>query len=267
MNQNIQPAIKYEDVEALASRRTAEQHHALGRTVRFLAEQTGLGENSELQDRNAELVAINDALARQNEDLITLNESLKAENRALEERNYQLMHDRKTGLLNDVGLSEEIEKLDLSTQKCVLLIDARGLKALNDDTRYGYKAGDLMLKGVAKVLRENVDDSSVIARHGGDEFCVIFDEEDQEKAQLIADKLRALLSGAEGAVQCLINEKNGTEIFLSARIATAFAGGDTGNDVWQAVDNADEGMRLAKELEKEKGTVRGDAGSVSIVGQ
>ena len=53
------------------------------------------------------------------------------------------------------------------------MCDLDGLKEVND--RDGHPAGDALLRGVAGALRKVASDfrASLVARYGGDEFCVI----------------------------------------------------------------------------------------------
>ena len=51
------------------------------------------------------------------------------------------------------------------------MIDVDFFKSIND--KYGHKAGDEVLESIADVLRGSFDDSDIVGRFGGDEFCVI----------------------------------------------------------------------------------------------
>jgi diguanylate cyclase (GGDEF)-like protein len=50
-------------------------------------------------------------------------------------------------------------------------LDLDGFKPLND--RFGHAFGDVVLKSVADCLGRQVRDSDIVARFGGDEFCVL----------------------------------------------------------------------------------------------
>ena len=54
---------------------------------------------------------------------------------------------------------------------CTAIIDIDKFKNIND--KYGHDIGDIAIKEVVKILRSNVNEGSLIARLGGEEFCVI----------------------------------------------------------------------------------------------
>lgn len=70
----------------------------------------------------------------------------------------------------------------------VLYFDVNGMKAIND--RYGHPAGDAALAHFARLLVENVRDTDIVGRLGGDEFGVILAQADERQAQ---EKASALL--------------------------------------------------------------------------
>ena len=53
----------------------------------------------------------------------------------------------------------------------VVFIDLDGFKAVNDG--FGHRAGDELLKGMAARFRRVLRKGDIIARYGGDEFCVL----------------------------------------------------------------------------------------------
>lgn len=87
----------------------------------------------------------------------------------------------------------------------LLIFDVDGFKMINDT--YGHQAGDEVLEKIAKVTKENLRHSDVVARYGGDEFAIILPETDAEKAFLCAEKLRKIIEGTtvyyEGSNLCV----------------------------------------------------------------
>lgn len=70
----------------------------------------------------------------------------------------------------------------------LLLLDIDHFKNVNDT--YGHPCGDLVLKGVAALLRSCLRSADVAARYGGDEIAVILPETSKSKASEVAEKLR-----------------------------------------------------------------------------
>ena len=56
----------------------------------------------------------------------------------------------------------------------LLVVDIDHFKAVNDT--YGHAAGDIVLRGVAQTIAENLRTSDLIGRYGGEEFMLILTE-------------------------------------------------------------------------------------------
>lgn len=84
--------------------------------------------------------------------------------------------DSLTGLLNHGAWKDQ---LDIAFQRCrrqqqgaaIALIDIDHFKAINDT--YGHVAGDIVLRQLSKMLKQNLRVDDIAGRYGGDEFCVI----------------------------------------------------------------------------------------------
>jgi two-component system cell cycle response regulator len=79
----------------------------------------------------------------------------------------------------------------------VLMLDVDNFKRVND-TR-GHRAGDEVLKGVARAIREALRAVDIVGRYGGEEFVVVLPETPIEAARLAAEKIRK----AVGALRLL----------------------------------------------------------------
>lgn len=98
----------------------------------------------------------------------------------LERANDAILHlshtDDLTGVTNRRGFYLLAEPALRAARRdgldCTLgFIDADGLKLVNDTL--GHIAGDALLADLARVLRATLDESDILARMGGDEFCVL----------------------------------------------------------------------------------------------
>lgn len=99
--------------------------------------------------------------------------------------------DHLTGLLNQSALSKRLE--DASPFEGVVAVcDMDEFKEIND--RYGHLVGDEILRAVGHLLRTSVRPEDEAFRWGGDEFVVLFHNQDPEVAQRrmqeLADRLR-----------------------------------------------------------------------------
>lgn len=91
--------------------------------------------------------------------------------------------DSMTGLLNRNGFNLQLEDyLEGNKQKnCVgMLLDVDNFKFINDV--YGHTIGDQVLLQLAQSLQQAFPDNSIIARNGGDEFCLILKDCRAEEA-------------------------------------------------------------------------------------
>jgi diguanylate cyclase (GGDEF)-like protein len=94
----------------------------------------------------------------------------------LERAERAAVQDDMTGLLNRRGLAMVGEQVVAAARRsgnavhCVF-VDVDGLKDVND--RFGHLAGDRVLLAVADAVRLSVRGGDVVARWGGDEFCVL----------------------------------------------------------------------------------------------
>ena len=115
------------------------------------------------------------------------------EHRALQEKLFKAArHDSLTGLSNRGTLEEYIHhELGLvkrnQTQFCIMFIDIDDFKPVNDI--HGHKAGDELLKCIARRLSLTVRAQDVVARIGGDEFVILCRDISIEEAKNLANRI------------------------------------------------------------------------------
>ena len=91
--------------------------------------------------------------------------------------------DSLTGLLNRTGFDLQLEQyLEENAQKtCVgMLLDVDNFKFINDV--YGHAIGDQVLQQLARSMEQAFPQNSIIARNGGDEFCIILKDCNADEA-------------------------------------------------------------------------------------
>lgn len=89
---------------------------------------------------------------------------------------YLAGHDTLTGLPNRNRFNRRLEEVLRAGRRGgeaigVLLLDLDGFKPIND--RFGHMTGDSVLRIVGKRLSGLLRDEDMVARFGGDEFCII----------------------------------------------------------------------------------------------
>lgn len=94
------------------------------------------------------------------------------------------------------------ETLKLAWRKAfpvsVLMIDIDSFKELND--QYGHVMGDRALRHLGKLLKDQVRDSDIVGRFGGDEFLVILIDANHDGADIVAERLYEALTSERGRV-------------------------------------------------------------------
>jgi diguanylate cyclase (GGDEF)-like protein len=106
----------------------------------------------------------------------------------------QAVTDELTGLSNHGRFQElldaEIEQVRRYHHPIgLIMLDIDDFKAVNDT--YGHQQGDLVLRHVASIVRENSRDADSPARYGGEELSLILPHTDLEGAHAIAERIRA----------------------------------------------------------------------------
>ena len=75
----------------------------------------------------------------------------------------------------------------------VVLVDVDHLKRIND--RYGQRAGDHVLRHLARILRETTRPADILGCYGGKQFVLAFLECEEPHARMVAERLRLRVEG------------------------------------------------------------------------
>lgn len=138
-------------------------------------------------------------------DTMTLSHDVKLELDAQGQSIQSLLKDLQrgatldalTGLLNRRSFMERLEEEVAATIRhklptCVAILDVDHFKKVNDT--YGHPAGDAVLVGVARRLKEARRSEDVLARFGGEEFVLLLRHTDHEGALMLMNRLRLLVA-------------------------------------------------------------------------
>jgi diguanylate cyclase (GGDEF)-like protein len=101
--------------------------------------------------------------------------------------------DGLTGCLNKRAFLDELESKMRSAERfdrnlSLLVTDIDHFKTVNDT--YGHATGDVVIKELGEILRRVKRETDVVARFGGEEFCVLCEETNAEGAMLLAERIR-----------------------------------------------------------------------------
>ena len=150
-------------------------------------------------EREAEIHRLrNVELAQAYAELTKLNASLREANeqksRLLAQLERQTYEDALTGLANrrylDLRLDEEFQRARRHHRPLALAIaDLDHFKRVNDT--WSHAVGDDVLRALARILREQIRHTDLVARFGGEEFVLVLTETDRDAALAACEKLRA----------------------------------------------------------------------------
>ncbi|MCR4787726.1 MAG: GGDEF domain-containing protein [Lachnospiraceae bacterium] len=99
--------------------------------------------------------------------------------------------DQLTGLFNRRRAEEYMEEVlrdNDGSPISVSIGDIDFFKKINDT--YGHDAGDVVLKNMADIMRDTLRSDSFIARWGGEEFLIVFDNCNGDQAFMALERLR-----------------------------------------------------------------------------
>lgn len=120
----------------------------------------------------------------------------------------------------------------------IILIDIDHFKQVNDI--HGHNTGDAVLIFMAQILKENIRNSDVLGRWGGEEFLIILPKTNAQQAFELAEKIRVTVESAKFPV---VNHKT-----ISVGV-TQYCCDDS---VIELIERADRGLYDAKNTGRNK---------------
>lgn len=161
--------------------------------------------------------------------------------------------DGLTGLLNrrawEECLRSEHKRFTRSQQSATLVMfDIDHFKKVNDT--YGHQAGDEVIRQVAHQLQQTKREMDIAGRYGGEEFCVILLDTDDQGGRLFAERLRK-------AVQTITFEWQGQPFNCTISLGIArVTPGLSNHATW--LEQADKALYQSKENGRNRTTIYSD---------
>ena len=101
--------------------------------------------------------------------------------------------DRLTGVYNRVAFEKIVEMEEGKGHYTVGVLDIDKFKRINDT--YGHQAGDLALKVLVEILKDEIENEDYIIRWGGEEFLIFMKNRSLAEGAWIMEKLRLRVEG------------------------------------------------------------------------
>jgi len=166
--------------------------------------------------------------------LLVLREKLDAENQKL------ATLDSLTNISNRRALIDLVEREMLRSYRtnrwpCLLMMDIDHFKQINDT--HGHLVGDQVLVELAALIKEQLRDLDVVGRYGGEEFCILLAETDEEGGLISAERLRE-------AIEKMVVTLGDVSVSVTASIGLAYA--QSGDTLDQLISRADNALYQAK---------------------
>lgn len=150
--------------------------------------------------------------------------SLKLSNKELARLNGVLhglaIRDGLTDLFNHRYINELLDKhIEESRNEginlAIIFIDVDKFKVFNDE--HGHQNGDVLLRELSAIMRENVRNKDIVARWGGEEFVILCPNTEEKTAIMLANSLRESIADHLFLIDVL---KPCPQVTISAGVAT-----------------------------------------------
>ena len=162
--------------------------------------------------------------------------------KTLSEINRLIVIDELTKCYNRRYINEKLP-IDIESAKAnklplsIAMIDIDYFKLIND--KYGHLLGDLVLKDITNVIKNNIrGKSDWIARYGGEEFLILFNDTSKEDAYNLSKRIKSIVENS-------IFKYDDIEINITISIGIASLSSET-DDMDKLIRKADENLYKAK---------------------
>ncbi len=159
---------------------------------------------------------------------------------------FLAVNDELTGLLNYrfslEFLKKESERSKRFNKKLsIAILDIDHFKTINDT--YGHLVGNDCLKKFSKIIKNDLRETDIACRYGGDEFFLIFPESSCEQGVKILERIKYSVAATKITSSFLINENSVTLTFSAGIVSFT----DYSKTVDELIGEADKALYRAKE--------------------
>jgi diguanylate cyclase (GGDEF)-like protein len=149
--------------------------------------------------------------------------------------------DSLTGLYNRQAILSKLRELINRAKRykedfSVSMLDIDHFKKVND--RYGHLTGDDVLEKIAALIRQNIRDTDIAGRYGGEEFIIILPQANLSSALVVAERIRNIIENAE--------MKDSAGNVFAITVSQGLSGWERGEDAYSLISRADEALYKAK---------------------
>ena len=146
--------------------------------------------------------------------------------------------DAKTGIYNNRYFEQQLESEISRANRfdrplAIIMADLDLLRNINNT--YGHLAGDEVLIGIARILKQSVREYDVVARFGGEEFAILMPETNVEQAFDRAEFIRRAIEKADFLVPTSVTPIKAT---MSFGVAGREGFNQTGKEIIHNADTA-----------------------------
>ena len=172
---------------------------------------------------------------------------LKKSNKALKELSRRFrdlaIRDGLTGLYNhgyllDALAGEVARAVRYDRHLSVIFLDVDHFKQFND--QFGHQRGDMVLRQVSQILKDEIRKTDIAARYGGEEFVLVLPETSKQDAFVVAEKVR---KAVQESIANDVADEGPTTVTISAGVASYM---EDGTDATELIAKADAAVYTAK---------------------
>jgi len=150
--------------------------------------------------------------------------------------------DPLTGLFNRRAISRKLDDMikhskRYDEQLSLGILDIDHFKQVND--RYGHLTGDDVLEKISRLIKQNIRETDIAGRYGGEEFIIILSGTGLSSALEVAERTGQTIAASE------MNDSAGNTFHIT--VSQGFAQYKPDDDEYSLISRADNALYQAKE--------------------